>query len=101
MNKLKYLSNSVTLKLDSESCTGCGMCAIVCPHNVFKIQNGKAIINDIDSCMECGACAKNCRFGAISVRSGVGCAAGILNGLLRNSEPTCGCSENKSKSGCC
>jgi NAD-dependent dihydropyrimidine dehydrogenase PreA subunit len=97
---MQYLKNIVTLKLESEKCTGCGMCAIVCPHNVFKIQGGKAIIQDIDSCMECGACAKNCRFEALSVRSGVGCAAGILNGILRGTEASCDCSGSKVSS-CC
>ena len=100
MSRLQYLADVVTLKLDSKLCTGCGMCAIVCPHNVFKIENSKAIINDIDYCMECGACAKNCRYGALSVRSGVGCAAGIINGILRGTEATCDCSGSKSAT-CC
>jgi len=39
--------------------------------------------------MECGACALNCQHGAIKVKSGVGCAAGIISGILRNTEPTC------------
>jgi NAD-dependent dihydropyrimidine dehydrogenase PreA subunit len=97
---MQYLKNVVTLKLESSLCTGCGMCAIVCPHDVFKIQGGKAILKDINDCMECGACMKNCQFGALKVRSGVGCAAGILNGILTNSEPTCGCSNQKEKV-CC
>ncbi len=95
MSKLKYFTDVVTLKLDSNLCTGCGLCAIVCPHNVFKIENGKAIIKDLDSCMECGACSKNCRFGALSVRAGVGCAAGIINGILRGTEASCDCSGSK------
>ena len=99
MKTLQYLTNVVSLKLDTEKCTGCGMCAIVCPHAVFEVLKGKAKIIDIDDCMECGACSRNCKFGAISVKSGVGCAAGILNGILTNSEPTCGCSDGKS--GCC
>ena len=100
MKDFQYLKNVVTLKIDPEQCTGCGMCTIVCPHDVFKMHNKKAVIKNIDSCMECGACAKNCRFGALYVRSGVGCATGIINGLLRNTEPSCGCSVNE-KSNCC
>ena len=100
MSKLQYFTDVVTLKLDSSLCTGCGMCAIVCPHHVFNVENGKAVIIDIDSCMECGACSKNCRFGALSVRSGVGCAAGILNGILRGTEASCDCSGNKAGT-CC
>ena len=91
MKALHYLKNVVTLKLDPDLCTGCGMCTIVCPHAVFEMVNGKARIVDIDDCMECGACSNNCRFGAITVKSGVGCAAGILNGILNGTEPSCDC----------
>ncbi|MEL7654432.1 MAG: 4Fe-4S dicluster domain-containing protein, partial [Bacillota bacterium] len=58
----KYLKNVATLKLESEKCTGCGMCANVCPHGVFAMEMKKAKIVDLDSCMECGACEKNCPF---------------------------------------
>lgn len=92
-----YLKNVSTLTLDSDKCTGCGMCINVCPHNVFRIQDSKAVINDKDLCMECGACEKNCAFDAVQVKSGVGCAAGIILGALKGTEPTCGCSGG----GCC
>jgi len=92
MNGLVYLKDSVTLELDAEKCTGCKMCLVVCPHQVFGFHNNKAMILNKDYCMECGACALNCPEGAISVRSGVGCAAGILNGLIRGTEPSCDCS---------
>jgi NAD-dependent dihydropyrimidine dehydrogenase PreA subunit len=98
---MQYLKNVVTLKLNQELCTGCGMCTNVCPHAVFEIANGKTRIKEINDCMECGACARNCKYGAIAVRSGVGCAAGILNGILNNSEPTCGCSSENEKACCC
>jgi len=98
--KFRYLKNVVSLKLNEEKCTGCGMCANVCPHEVFEIKNGKAHMTDRDSCMECGACARNCPFKAISVRSGVGCASGIITGILTGTEPRCGCSEGEG-SGCC
>ena len=75
------------------------MCILVCPHEVFQVANKKAFIINRDRCMECGACARNCPEGAISVKTGVGCAAGILNGILRNTEPTCDCS--RSTSSCC
>ncbi|MCX6251823.1 MAG: mercury methylation ferredoxin HgcB [Bacteroidetes bacterium] len=92
MNGLVYLTDVVTLELDKEKCNGCGMCMIVCPHAVFEIENRKALIRNKNLCMECGACEKNCPEEAIHVRSGVGCAAGIINGLLRGTEPTCDCS---------
>lgn len=91
MNRFVYITGVVTLELDIEKCNGCRMCLIVCPHSVFESQNKKVVIRDKDLCMECGACAKNCPEGAITVKSGVGCAAGIINGLLRGTEPTCDC----------
>ncbi len=96
----KYLKNVSTLTLDTTKCNGCMKCIEVCPHNVFSMNNKKASIIDKDRCMECGACAINCADGAIYVRSGVGCASGIINGILRNTQPTCGCGDSKS-SNCC
>ena len=95
----EYLKDVVTLALNESECNGCGMCVKVCPHEVFEISGGKAHIINRDFCMECGACAMNCSQQAISVKSGVGCAAGILNGILRNTEPTCDCSNNSKA--CC
>jgi NAD-dependent dihydropyrimidine dehydrogenase PreA subunit len=98
MAKLRYLKNVTTLQLDTEKCTGCRRCDEVCPHGVFIIANGKAEIIDRNACMECGACDKNCPSEAISVKSGVGCAAGIIFGALQGSEPTCECAKDSS---CC
>jgi NAD-dependent dihydropyrimidine dehydrogenase PreA subunit len=96
--KHKYLSNVATLNLSPDKCVGCGKCAEVCPHGVFKIENSKATIHDKDSCMECGACAKNCPVSAISVSAGVGCAYAVIIGWLTGSAPSCDCSAG---SACC
>ena len=85
-----YLKNVVTLELDVDKCTGCGLCVAVCPHRVFEIEQ-KAAIVDGDACMECGACSLNCPVEAIGVQSGVGCAAAVLKGMLRGSEASSDC----------
>ena len=89
---LRYLENVVTLRLDTEACNGCGMCSIVCPHEVFIMKNQKANIADQNACIECGACAINCPENAIQVKTGAGCAAGILlQAIGKNNECSCGC----------
>jgi len=95
---LTYLRSGETLILDRAACTGCGVCLDVCPHGVFTMERDGARIERRGHCMECGACALNCRAGAIRVRSGVGCAAAVLSGLVRCSKPGCGGDATRGKS---
>lgn len=98
---MKYISNVSTLALHTNQCTGCGICLDVCPHAVFSLRDGKAIILDKDRCMECGACVQNCAFGALNVDKGVGCAVALINSMITGAEPSCDCSDNDSKNSCC
>ena len=99
MQDFRYLSGVSTLKLDEDACTGCGLCAVVCPHGVMALENNgdgggngkKAKIVDLDGCMECGACANNCPTDAVQVTPGVGCAAYIIQSWIKGKEAaTCG-----------
>jgi NAD-dependent dihydropyrimidine dehydrogenase PreA subunit len=103
--RMTYIKNGETLSLRSELCTGCRECIEVCPHAVFTMADRKAVIADREACMECGACMKNCAAGAIKVTAGVGCAAAVINGLLRGAEPSCGCDGSSPRPGakgsCC
>jgi ferredoxin len=103
---LTYLKNGETLQLDVEACIGCGACIDVCPHAVFALVSGKAIVVRRETCMECGACKRNCPVDAIAVEAGVGCAGAIILGKLRGTAPTCGdeacCGTESSKvNSCC
>ena len=98
---MEYLKNVVTLSYDKSKCIGCKKCIEVCPRNVFKMNGNNSEIINKDSCIECGACMNNCLGNALKVDAGVGCAYAVIKGSLSNSEPTCGCSESKSKSSCC
>lgn len=98
MPELRYLEGVVTLQLDIEKCIGCGLCAVVCPHAVFTVENRKARIVERDRCIECGACAKNCPVEAIAVKAGVGCASAIIHSWLTGEPPSCDCGGGDS---CC
>jgi NAD-dependent dihydropyrimidine dehydrogenase PreA subunit len=91
LQQFLYLSNVVTLELDAEKCIGCGMCVLVCPHDVFGLNDGYAEISCRDACMECGACARNCPTEAVTVEAGVGCAAAVINSLLGRESSSCCC----------
>ncbi len=98
MNKFIYLPDVSTLKLDDDTCIGCGLCATVCPHAVFVVEEKLARIVDLDRCMECGACVLNCPVSALEVKAGVGCASAIIYGWITGKEPSCDCSGDSS---CC
>jgi NAD-dependent dihydropyrimidine dehydrogenase PreA subunit len=90
MESFRYLPKVTTLKLDPETCVGCGMCENVCPHGVFERTGKKAEIRDLDGCMECGACALNCPTAAIRVTPGVGCASYIIQTWIKG-KPAAAC----------
>lgn len=96
MKGFTYLPNVATLELDSEACSGCGLCVEVCPHQVFSLRCDKAEIVDRDRCMECGACRTNCPTEAILVDAGVGCAAGMISEWLDDLLP-----QRRRGRGCC
>ena len=96
MKDFRYIQGVVTLSLDRPTCTGCRICTTVCPHDLFVMEAGKAVITDRDSCIECGACALNCPVKAISVDAGVGCASGMINEWLDSVNL-----RRRSDAGCC
>ena len=53
-------------KIDSEKCTGCGVCVDVCPLEAISLNDGIAVIDE-DSCTECGLCVDECPNDAISL----------------------------------
>ncbi len=99
MGRLVYLRDVVTLKLDEGKCVGCGMCLSVCPHAVLGLIDGNIEIRDRDACIECGACARNCPVAAVSVRSGVGCAAAVINAALGRKRSSCCAIDPEERSG--
>ena len=50
--------------IDSDDCTGCGVCAENCPQEAITIQNDVAVI-DQALCLQCGQCARVCPVSAV------------------------------------
>lgn len=52
--------------IDSEKCTGCGLCVKVCPYETLSIVDGKACITG-EMSINCGHCVAVCPVGAVRV----------------------------------
>lgn len=97
----RYIETAITLEYDPSRCTGCRVCTQVCPHGVFAMEDGRAVVVDRGRCMECGACALNCAWGAITVEAGVGCVSALLSASIRNRLGIRGSDTGSCGSGCC
>ncbi len=54
--------------INTDLCSGCGVCESVCPFGAIKIVNKRAEINEI-LCEGCGACSAACPAGAIQLKN--------------------------------
>ena len=56
-------------RIDSESCTGCGICVNSCQMDVIRMdeETQKAVIRYPDDCMLCLFCERDCPEGAVYV----------------------------------
>jgi NAD-dependent dihydropyrimidine dehydrogenase PreA subunit len=57
------------IQIDPKRCHGCGICADICPCDVFRLDDRSGLAEaryEID-CWYCGACELDCPTGAIGV----------------------------------
>ncbi len=59
---------NVTIVVDAEKCTGCGICIEVCPSDTLSIIDGIAVITGENS-LSCGHCMAVCPTKAIEVKA--------------------------------
>ncbi|MBI4333756.1 MAG: ferredoxin family protein [Chloroflexi bacterium] len=57
------------IKIDKYACTGCQVCAWICPGNIIEIEaeTKKAVAAHNRDCPSCGLCQERCPFGCIEV----------------------------------
>ncbi|MDE7371052.1 MAG: ferredoxin family protein [Desulfovibrio sp.] len=57
--------------IDKEKCTGCGVCAEICPLQVFRFRRKVDTVPEVRrpyECWHCNACVLDCKAGAIELR---------------------------------
>ncbi len=53
--------------IDAELCNGCGICVQICPMDVIRMDDEKAVIRYPEDCMLCEFCALDCPVQAITI----------------------------------
>jgi len=59
--------SAMTAQVDTDKCTGCGLCVEICPVEAIKISGGVAEVDE-DICIGCCACEDECPNDAITVK---------------------------------
>lgn len=64
-------AGSVTITVDDDLCKGCGICAHVCPTDVFEMdgRDGTRLpsLESVSACIDCGKCSLSCPDFALEV----------------------------------
>lgn len=62
----KSCKSLITFRIEEDKCTGCTLCARVCPVSAVTGEPKKLHIIDQQKCIKCGKCIDSCKFSAIT-----------------------------------
>ena len=60
----------MSIMIDRDKCVGCGRCTGVCPGDLIRLRDKKALIDCPKECWGCSSCVKACPLGAICLYLG-------------------------------
>jgi MinD superfamily P-loop ATPase len=75
----KDLRQRMRLKIDTQKCVGCGICAEGCSLGLLAVKNSKTYVKD--GCTACGECVNLCICSAISIESDIQSGRGLSQAL--------------------
>jgi heterodisulfide reductase subunit A len=69
LNRRQLESGRITAEVNERTCSGCGLCVIVCPYSARKMEQEQRISVVVESlCRGCGHCVVSCPNGASRLR---------------------------------
>ncbi len=72
------------IKIDRETCNGCGECVEICPEDVLSMDGEFPVPLREEECWYCGACMMDCPVDAVDVVFPVHMQPVILRGADRD-----------------
>ena len=67
----KHCRELISFRVNEQACTGCTLCARVCPTHAATGERKAPHKIDETLCIKCGLCYEACRFNAIEIDTGV------------------------------
>jgi NAD-dependent dihydropyrimidine dehydrogenase PreA subunit len=57
----------MAISIDYDLCESSGVCAMICPEDVFEHRDGHTAVLDAAACTSCWLCVEQCVSGAIAL----------------------------------